>query len=114
MDKTVMISQPMGGKTDDEILAVKQKATEYLEAQGYTVVDTYFDSWEFSDEALEDNGVLNIPVYFLGESIKQMAKCSTVYFCEGWESARGCVVEHGIAIAYGLRIMYEGQDNCDD
>jgi len=108
-----MISQPMGGKTDEEIYEVKIKATEHLTAEGHLVVDTYFNDYEFSDESLANKGVVNIPVYFLGESIKQMSKCDAVYFCEGWEDARGCIVEHGVAKAYGLKIMYEGV-TCED
>lgn len=110
----VMISQPMGGKTEEQILDVKQKATEYLESQGHIVIDTLFNGYEFSDETLERNGIVSIPVYFLGESIKQMAKCDAVYFCDGWEKARGCLIEHGVAKAYGLKILYEGLDDCKD
>lgn len=29
------------------------------------------------------------------------------YFCKGWESARGCKLEHAVAEAYGVKIIYE-------
>jgi hypothetical protein len=39
-----------------------------------------------------------------------MSKCDAVYFCNGWENARGCKIEHDIAIAYGLLTIYEGTE----
>ena len=33
-----------------------------------------------------------------------------VYFCKGWENARGCKLEHAVAEAYGLTIIYEEDD----
>ena len=32
-------------------------------------------------------------------------------FCKGWENARGCRIEHEAAKAYGLEIIYEGDDD---
>lgn len=46
------------------------------------------------------------PVYSLGQSIKMMSEADVVYFCSGWEEARGCKIEHAVAEAYDLPIMY--------
>lgn len=40
-------------------------------------------------------------------SIENMSLCHAAYFCKGWESARGCRIEHEVAKAYGLKILYE-------
>ena len=41
-----MLSQPMNGKTEEEIVATREKAIKALETQGYELVDTYFnDEW---------------------------------------------------------------------
>ena len=41
-----MLSQPMAGKSDDEIIATREKAIKVLEAKGYAVVNTLFtDEW---------------------------------------------------------------------
>ncbi len=40
-----------------------------------------------------------------------MSLCHAAYFCKGWESARGCRIEHATAQAYGLDIIYEEDDN---
>jgi len=48
--KKAMLSQPMAGKTEEEIISTRDKAIKALEAQGYTIVNTLFtDEW-YSDE----------------------------------------------------------------
>ena len=37
-----MLSQPMAGKTDEEIAAVREKAVAALTGKGYEVVNTLF------------------------------------------------------------------------
>ena len=104
MAQKVMISQPMKDKTEDEILAQKKKAIEFLEKDGYEVVNTYFsDDWKAND--LEDRGVANIPLFFLAKSLEKMAECDAVYFCDGWQDTRGCKLEHAAATNYGLRCI---------
>lgn len=102
-----MLSQPMAGKTDEEILATRDNAIDALKEMGYEVVNTLFtDDW-YSSEAMKERGVENIPLCFLAKSLENMSLCHAVYFCEGWENARGCRIEHEAAKAYGLTILYE-------
>lgn len=102
-----MLSQSMAGKTDEEIIATREKAIKALEATGYEVVNTLFtDKW-YSKEAMTERGVVQIPVCFLAKSIENMSLCHAAYFCKGWETARGCRIEHEVAKAYGLKILYE-------
>lgn len=101
----VMISQPMRGLTADEIAETKARATRKIEAMGYTVVNTLFDEGYFSDEDLD--GVAHKSLFFLAQSLEQMSTCDAVYFCKGWEDARGCQIEHMTAENYGLDIIYE-------
>lgn len=108
--KKAMISQPMNGLTDEEIEETREKAIRHLERLGYKVVNTLFtDDW-YSESAMKDRGVANIPVCFLAKSLENMSLCSVVYFCDGWEEARGCRIEHEAAEAYGLDIIYEGKE----
>lgn len=101
--KRVMISQPMRGLIESEILKAKMNATEFLESKGYEVVDTYF-----SDFPIAENGdTISRPIYYLAKSIDKMAECSAVYFLKGYEAARGCRIEHAVAKAYGLELLYE-------
>ena len=102
-----MISQPMRGKTDTEIVETRERAISFLHSKGYEVVNTLFtDEW-YSDEQMQARGVCNIPLCFLAKSLENMSLCNTVYLCKGWEQTRGCQIEHDVAAAYGLKILYE-------
>ena len=105
--KKAMISQPMAGKTEDEIVETREKAISALEEKGYKVVNTLFtDEW-YSKEKMEERVVVQIPLCFLAKSLTNMSLCNAAYFCKGWENARGCRIEHEAAKAYGLEILYE-------
>ena len=102
-----MLSQPMAGKTQEEIIAARERAITALEARGYEVVNTLFTSEWYSKESMEKRGVVNIPLCFLAKSLENMTLCHAAYFCKGWEQARGCRIEHEAAKAYGVKIIYE-------
>lgn len=102
MSKTAMVSQPMRGLSEEEIEKTRDTAIKDLQSRGYQVLNTYFDN----DELPGPIGG-NIPMRFLSKSIATMSKCDAVYFCKGWGNTRGCNVEHAVAEAYGLDIIYE-------
>ena len=105
--KKAMLSQPMAGKTEAEIVATREAAIKELEARGFEVINTLFtDEW-YSKEKMEERGVVNIPLCFLAKSLENMSLCHAAYFAKGWEQARGCKIEHDAAVAYGLEIIYE-------
>ena len=105
--KKAMLSQPMGGKTDEEIVATRDRAIKVLKEKGYEIVNTLFtDEW-YSENGFEKRGVVNRPLCFLAKSWENMSLWHVAYFCKGWEQARGCRIEHEAAKAYGLEIIYE-------
>lgn len=105
--KKAMLSQPMAGKTNEEIIATRERAIKSLNKLGYEVVNTLFtDEW-YSQEKMEERGVVRIPLCFLAKSLENMSLCHAVYFCKGWEKTRGCRIEHDAAVAYGLKVIYE-------
>ena len=105
--KKAMLSQPMAGKTQEEIVATRERAIEALERRGYEVVNTLFtDEW-YSKEKMEERGVVQIPLCFLAKSLENMSLCHAAYFCKGWEKTRGCKIEHDAAVAYGMEVIYE-------
>lgn len=102
-----MLSQPMAGKTDEEIVATRERAIQVLKEKEYEIVNTLFtDEW-YSNDSMKARGVVNIPLCFLAKSLENMSLCHAAYFCKGWEQARGCRMEHDAAEAYGLDIIYE-------
>ena len=105
--KKAILSQPMAGKTNEEIVATREKAISALKEKGYEIVNTLFtDEW-YSKDAMTERGVVQIPLCFLAKSLENMSRCHAAYFCKGWENARGCRIEHEAAVAYGLEILYE-------
>lgn len=102
-----MLSQPMAGKSEEEIKTTREKAIEVLKDKEYEVVNTLFtDEW-YSSDKMKERGVVQIPLCFLAKSLEKMSLCHAVYFCKGWEQTRGCRLEHEAAVAYGLTILYE-------
>lgn len=106
---TAMISQPMNKISEDEIVRVKSKAITTLESMGYSVINTYWkdDYYGMEEGILKKNEVKNVPLYFVARALNAMSRCDAIYFCQGWETARGCKVEHQAAIEYGLKCIYE-------
>ena len=95
--KSVFISQPMGGKTSEEIMAERQRVTGIiLNMIGpFNLLDTYFTSKVGTGTPLE----------YLGESIKYLSQADIAVFCPGWEDHAGCRVEHLCCKEYGIRIV---------
>lgn len=105
--KKAMLSQPMGGKTNEEIVSTRERAIKALKERGFQIVNTLFtDEW-YSREAMTERGVVQIPLCFLAKSLENMSLCHAAYFCKGWEKARGCKIEHDAAVAYGIEVIYE-------
>lgn len=106
MNESYVISAD-GWKTEEEIIATREKAIKALKEKGYEVVDSFFkDEWK-NREKMFSAAVVQIPVRFMSMSLERMSLCHAVYFCKGWENARGCRIEHEAAKAYGLDIIYE-------
>lgn len=93
--KKLFISQPMRGKSDEEILAVREmaiKAAEEMIGGQVEVIDSFFQSAPADAR----------PLWFLGKSLELMATADVVYFADGWQEARGCRIEHECAVEYGI------------
>ncbi len=89
----IMISQPMNGKTTEQIRKERAEIGARLEEQGYEVIDTIF-----AEEPPKD---CDTSIYYLSKSIEAIGKVDGLVFMKGWENARGCLIEHQVALAYG-------------
>ena len=93
--KKLFISQPMKGKSDEEILREREKAVS--DAQSFfkepvEVIDSFFQSAPVGAK----------PLWFLGKSLELLSDADIAYFAKGWRDARGCRLEHDAAKAYGI------------
>lgn len=86
----IMISQPMSGKTDEQILGERKELVKELQNEGHIIIDTVLDISENKS-----------PIYYLAKSIELLDQADAVIFMKGWQEARGCRVEHFIALEYG-------------
>lgn len=97
----LFISQPMRGKTDEEILKVRAEAVqavkERLEGE-VSVVDSFLKTAPAN---------VCCPLWCLGRSLELLAAADVIYFAPGWEKARGCRIEHIAAEEYGIKIIEE-------
>ena len=104
MSKKVMISQPMAGRTNVDILSERYEARMTLKRLGF---DTVFFDFVSCKTRLMENGITHPNLYLLGRALIAMSECDAVFFCHGWESARRCQIEYAAAEAYGLEVIYE-------
>ena len=105
--KKIMISQPMNGLTEDQIVETRNRFLLFAQTNNYDVVNTYFQNEWYSKGSMEERGVVQIPLCFLAKSIENMSLCHIAYFAKGWEQARGCKIEHEVAVQYGMEVIYE-------
>lgn len=102
-----MIIQPMSGLTNEQIMETRNRFLKFAEKEELEVVNTYFEDEWYSNDAMIERGIAQIPLYFLAKSLENMSLCHKVFCARGWESARGCKIEHEAAIRYGLELIYE-------
>lgn len=96
--KKLFISQPMRGKTDEEILAAREKAIKSAErnlGEPVEVIDSFFQNAPADAR----------PLWFLGKSLELLSTADIAYFAKGWEDARDCRIENQCAIEYGIEVI---------
>lgn len=74
--KKLFISQPMRGRTDEEILAERERAIRIAEKQvgePVEVIASFFQSVPADAK----------PLWYLGESLKLLATADVAYFAKG-------------------------------
>lgn len=101
----VFISQPMKDKTKKEILDQRKRIEDYIKSEvnkDVEIIDSYVQ-----DAPDECN-----PVFFLGLSLQFLSQADLAVFAQGYENARGCVIEREVCNKYGIPAvtMLEGSE----
>lgn len=94
----IFISQPMNGKTNEEIEQERTHAVEAAKEQlgsNIEVIDSFFK------DAPHDVR----PGWCLGKSIQLLTQADLCVFIGDWKKYRGCKIEHEVAEAYGVPVM---------
>jgi len=100
----LFISQPMRGKTDEQIESEREKLVEIAEAVyfgggGVEVIDSFFKG------GLNAPTGAKAPLYYLSKSLELLATADVAIFAEGWRGARGCRIEHECAKQYRVPMI---------
>lgn len=99
--KKVFISQPMKDKTDEQILAEREKAVlvikEKYHGEDVEIIDSFFESAPHDAR----------PLWFLGKSLELLSAADVAYFIGDWKNYRGCKIENLCAKEYGIATIEE-------
>ena len=95
----VFISQPMRDRTKEEILKEREEIITKIKEKysHFTILDTYFENFYETK---------NIPLKYLAKSIDFLSEADLIVLGKGWETVRGCKIEHTCAVEYGIQVMY--------
>lgn len=101
--KKLFISQPMRGKTNEEILLTRAKAVESARnhlGEEVEVIDSFFQNAPVGTD----------PLWYLAQSIARLANADVAYFAKDWEKYRGCKIENLCALEYGITVIEDYRD----
>lgn len=112
--KTLFISQPMNGLTNEEVLKTRKKATEYISSiypdNNIVVIDSYKQQENTDYNAIS-------AVNLLGNAISMMASANIIYFAPGWQKSKGCQIENEVARRWleetGVELIEDGMEKID-
>ena len=101
--KKVFISQPMRDKTQEYIEKERQHLIEVakreLKENEVEILQSYNPEWKD----------LN-PIDCMGRGLQILVQADIVVFAKDWEKARGCKIEHDVAVAYGKTVIESYSD----
>lgn len=95
----VFISQPMNGRTNEEINSERQSIMITVQAiypgEKIEIIDSFFENAPHDVK----------PLWYLAKSIELMTEADLVVFAPHWNNFRGCRIEYECAHAYGLKTL---------
>jgi hypothetical protein len=107
--KKVFLSQPMKGKTDEEIDKRRIEAISWINDR---VIENKDESWMLIKTKFDDDyDICQLPedrkgLFFLARSLGQMVNADLIVMVDDWENYRGCRIEHETAKSYNIPIIY--------
>lgn len=91
----VFISQPMRGRSDEEILKERKSIMEKIRKRHPDAeeIQSFFGDSHYG------------PLICLGKSIELLAEADFAAFASGWDSARGCRIEYQCCMEYDIPVV---------
>lgn len=85
----IFMSQPMNGRTEEEVFEEREKYIEIFKAE-----NPMFENAELIDNYHKPHAPENpTRLWFLGDSLQLMGTSDVVVFVPGWRKSNGCRVE---------------------
>ena len=96
--KKLFISQPMQGRSEEEVLQERARAIAKATAMVGEVeaLETFFE-----------DDLSKKPLDYLADSLHYLARADIAFFIGDWKQYRGCLIEYECAKAYGIAIIEE-------
>ena len=102
----------MTGKSEEEILATRQKAIDEIhqlakkDGVEINIIASYIDDATRKHLRKYTSDDINWDIFWLSQSLERLSLADTIWLCGGWEYSKGCNIELECAIQYGLCIVY--------
>ena len=103
----------MSGKSEEEILATRQKEINEIyqiankdDDVKVNIIDSYIDDETRNGFQGYMTNVINWDIYWLSQSLQKLAMADVLWLCDGWEYSKGCNIELECAMQYGLDVVY--------
>ena len=93
----IFISQPMANKTNEEIENERKEIQKLIEAKfgdNYEIIDSFFKNAPHNAK----------PLWYLGKAFELLSTADICIFANGWNEARGCIMEHLACENYKITI----------
>jgi hypothetical protein len=97
----VFISQPMGSRSDEVIIAERNAITQELNTMipddDVVIIDSFFRQSPHHAN----------PLWFLAKSLELLSTADAAYFADHWDEYRGCKIEHDACKYYNIKILHD-------
>lgn len=94
--KKIYIAGPMTGRVNLNFPAFHAAAAQ-LRAEGYSVANPA--EFQQPDDATWE--------FYMRKDISELVKCDAIYMLQGWIGSRGANLEHTIATALSMEVIYQ-------
>lgn len=94
----VFVSQPMRDQSKEAIeknILLARRYAEDTTRKRVHIMETYSPVYAKAH-----------PITGLAHALEMLSKADLCIFMPGWDSARGCVIEHETAVTYGIPVAY--------
>ena len=97
----IYISIPIKGHSIEQQRPKASEIAEKLKELGHEPVNP-FDTPAPPEDLSEEEKY----AWYMGRDIEQLLLCDAILMCAGWRDSVGCTIEHGAALAKGIRQFY--------